>query len=80
VAELVHERSTTQAQFDAMISLAYNIGVPAFSKSTLLRKHLAGDFAGAAAEFPRWNQNDGKVMAGLTRRRAGERAMYEGRA
>lgn len=80
VVQLVRPRATNQAQFDAMVSLAYNIGVGAFAGSTLLRKHVAGDFAGAAAEFKRWNKNDGKVMAGLTRRRAGERAIYEGKA
>lgn len=67
---------TTQHQFDAMVSFAYNVGVAAFSSSTLLKKHKAGDYAGSKAEFARWNKNDGKVMAGLTRRRAAEAALY----
>lgn len=67
---------TTQSQFDAMVSLAYNIGVGAFGGSTVLRKHRAGDYAGAQAAFAMWNKNDGKVMAGLTRRRAAEAALY----
>lgn len=70
---------TTQSQFDAMVSLAYNIGVGAFSKSTVLRKHKAGDYAGAQAAFAMWNKNDGKAMAGLTRRRAAEAALYGSR-
>ena len=46
----------TQSQFDAMVSLAYNIGAGAFLKSTLLKKVNAGDFAGAGEEFLRWNK------------------------
>jgi len=67
---------TTQAQFDAMLSLAYNIGTPAFGSSTLLKLHKAGDYAAARAQFLRWNKQKGKVLAGLTRRRAAEAAMY----
>ena len=68
--------ATTQHQFDAMVSLAYNIGMGNFSASTLLRKHRAGDHAGAAAQFAVWNKANKKVMAGLTRRRAAEAALY----
>ena len=68
--------ATTQHQFDAMVSLAYNIGMGNFSASTLLRKHKAGDKAGAAAQFAVWNKANKKVMAGLTRRRAAEAALY----
>jgi GH24 family phage-related lysozyme (muramidase) len=42
----------------------------------LTKKHIAGDFAGAKAEFGRWNKNAGKVMRGLTRRREAEAALY----
>lgn len=68
--------ATTQHQFDAMVSLAYNIGMGNFSASTLLRKHKAGDNAGAGAQFAVWNKANKKVMAGLTRRRAAEAALY----
>jgi GH24 family phage-related lysozyme (muramidase) len=68
--------ATTQHQFDAMVSLAYNIGMGNFSASTLLRKHKAGDPAGAGAQFAVWNKANKKVMAGLTRRRAAEAALY----
>lgn len=67
-----------QDQFDAMVCLAYNIGVTAFTKSTLLRKFNAGDTPGADAQFPAWNKNDGKVMLGLRRRRAAEQALFRG--
>jgi len=69
---------TAQHQFDAMVSLAYNIGLGAFKSSTLLRLHNAGDFAGAQAQFAVWNKQAGKVLGGLVKRRAAEAAMYGG--
>lgn len=72
--------TTTQGQFDACVSLAYNIGAENFRSSTLRRLHLAGKNAEAAAQFDRWNKQAGVVLRGLTRRRAAERAMYEGKA
>ena len=67
----------SQSQFDAMVSLAYNIGVGAFLKSTLLKKVNAGDFAGAGEEFLRWNKANGKVVLGLTRRREREKQLFQ---
>lgn len=67
---------TTQNQFDAMVSFAYNLGASALGGSTLLRKHKAGDYDGAADEFLRWNKAGGQVLSGLTRRREAERALY----
>ncbi|EQA1641825.1 lysozyme [Enterobacter hormaechei] len=66
----------TQGQFDAMVSFTYNLGARSLSTSTLLRKLNAGDYAGAADEFLRWNKAGGKVMNGLTRRREAERALF----
>ncbi len=63
----------TQQQYDALCSLTFNIGSGAFAASTLLRKLNNYDYAGAAAEFPRWNKQAGKVLDGLTARRAAER-------
>lgn len=71
-------RTPSQAQFDGMVSLAYNIGVGNFTKSTLVRKFNAGDDAGAAEQFLVWNRAAGKVMLGLRRRRAAERALFLG--
>lgn len=68
--------ATTQNQFDAMVSLAYNIGLGNFGKSTLLRKHNEKCYSCAAGQFPAWNRANGKVMNGLTRRRNAERALY----
>ena len=56
----------------AIVSLAYNIGLGNFRKSTLLKKLNAGDKDGAAREFIRWNKANHKVIAGLTRRRESE--------
>lgn len=71
-------RPATQAQLDAMVDLAYNIGVSAFQGSTLARLFNAGDQAGAAEQFPRWNKSGGKVLLGLCRRRAADRARFLG--
>lgn len=80
--------AATQDQFDALVSFAYNVGLDedadtiaeGLGDSTLLKKHKAGDFEGAAAQFALWNKNDGRVMAGLTRRRAAEARLYRGLA
>ncbi|EGK3605236.1 lysozyme [Escherichia coli] len=68
--------SLTQGQFDALVSFTYNLGARSLSTSTLMRKLNAGDYAGAADEFLRWNKAGGKVMNGLTRRREAERALF----
>ena len=70
----------TQAQFDAMCSLTYNVGVAAFTNSTVLRAHNRGDFMAAGRAFALFDKArvNGKlqVMKGLTRRRAEESAIY----
>ncbi|QXR26967.1 lysozyme [Acinetobacter junii] len=68
--------SLSQNQFDALVSLAYNIGSGAFKNSTLLKKLNAKDYAGAADQFLVWNKGGGKVMKGLVRRREAERALF----
>lgn len=78
VASLIKVR-VSDNQFGALVSLAYNIGLDAFAKSTLLRILNAGDFAGVPAQFRRWNKNDGKVMKGLVNRREREIAMWLGK-
>lgn len=67
---------TTQQQFDALVSFAYNLGSGALQGSTLRRMHNAKDYNGAAGQFGRWNHAGGRVLAGLTRRRASEAAVY----
>ena len=71
------EVSINQDQFDALVSFAFNVGAGNLGKSTLLKKLNAGDFAGAAQEFQRWNKGGGKVLPGLTRRRACEALLFQ---
>ena len=66
-----------QDQFDALVSFTFNLGEGNLKSSTLLRKLNAGDYAGAAQEFQRWNKADGKVLPGLTRRRACEALLFQ---
>jgi len=67
-----------QCQFDALVSFAYNCGLGNLKSSTLRRKLNRRDFAGAAREFARWNRAGGRVLAGLTRRRAAEATLFQG--
>lgn len=74
LGDAVH--ATSQAQFDALVSFAYNAGPASLASSTLLRKHKSGDFDAAAREFGRWVYAGGNVMRGLVRRRKAEEALY----
>jgi lysozyme len=60
----------------AMVSLAFNIGAGAFRRSSVARRHKAGDRAGAAAAFLMWTRADGRVLQGLVRRRQAEMELY----
>lgn len=68
----------SQHQFDALVSLVFNIGEGAFAKSTLLRKLNAKDYEGAAQQFLVWNKQKGKTLKGLVRRRAEEMGYFLG--
>jgi len=76
VDKLLAGKPATAAQKAALTSLAYNIGLGELSGSTVLRRHRAGDYAGAADAFAMWNKAAGKIMAGLARRRAAEADLY----
>ena len=65
-----------QNQFDALVSLAYNIGTGAFNKSTLVKKLNAGDISGAADQFDVWINAGGKRMQGLVNRRSKEKLLF----
>ena len=67
----------TQNQYDALVSLCYNIGIGAFGGSTLLQLLNRGLPSGIVAEqFERWNKAGGKVVKGLTNRRKAEKELF----
>lgn len=65
-----------QNRFDALVSFVFNLGAGNFAGSTLLKMVNASDFNNAAGQFIRWNRAGGKVLAGLTRRREAEAALF----
>lgn len=77
----------TQAQFDALVSLVFNLGMGRqdgvkgdIADSTLLHKLNAKDYAGAAAEFKKWDHQAGKELPGLLSRRTAEAAHFMGQS
>ena len=62
----------TQSQFDVLVSFAFNCGLGALRKSTLLKRVNAGKFDAAPAELMKWTRGGGKVLPGLVRRRRAE--------
>lgn len=66
-----------QNQFNALVSLAYNIGIAAFTNSTLLKKvNINHNDKSIELEFLKWNKVNKKEVAGLTRRRLYESKVY----
>ncbi len=66
-----------QNQLDALVSFTYNLGEGNLAKSTLLKLLNQRDYAGAANEFGRFINANGKPLKGLIRRRAAEQALFE---
>lgn len=67
-----------QHEYDAYVSLSYNIGSGAFCNSTLVKKLNASDYVGACQEILKWDKFKGKPLRGLTIRRQGEYAQCVG--
>lgn len=63
-------------QFSAMVCFTYNVGTSNLGRSTLLRLVNERNFTAASNEFVKWNKADGKELAGLTRRRLAEAALF----
>ena len=61
-----------QYEYDAYMSLSYNIGTHAFCHSSLVTKLNNKDYSGACSEILKWNKMKGKVLLGLTKRRQDE--------
>jgi len=77
----INERVTvplTQDQFDALVIFMFNIGWPAFLRSTLFKVLNHGDYENVPDQLMRWNKAGGKVVAGLTNRRKAEVDMWNG--
>ena len=66
----------TDEEESALVDLVFNIGNGNFLHSTLLKLLNSGDYAGAAEQFSRWDKAGGRVLAGLTKRRAAEAALF----
>ncbi len=77
VAKLI-TKTITDNQFAALVSFAFNCGVGNLRKSTLLKRvnQNPNDFVQIKAQFNLWNKANGKVLAGLTRRREAEAKLY----
>lgn len=69
-------RDPTDNQLGAMVSLAYNIGLAGFARSTVLKAFNRGDNESAARAFGLWNKSKGRVNRGLTRRRKAESELF----
>jgi lysozyme len=68
--------TATENEFSAMVSLAFNIGLGNFKKSSVLRNHNLGKRAQAANSFLLWIKGGGRQLPGLIRRRNAERSLY----
>jgi len=64
--------------FDVLVSIAFNIGVPALKGSTLLKRLRAKRFDDVPAQVMRWNKVDAKAVLSLTRRSRRRRAVSRG--
>ena len=68
--------TATENEFSAMVSLAFNIGLGNFKKSSVLKYHNIGKRAQAANSFLLWIKGGGRQLPGLVRRRSAERSLY----
>ena len=66
----------TENQYSALTSFTFNVGAGALQRSTLRMKLNRSEYQGAADEFPKWRIAGGRILAGLVRRRAAERALF----
>lgn len=67
-----------QRQFDTLVSFVFNVGIGAFSKSTLLKRLNASDYASVPSELMKWTRVGGQVNQGLVNRRKAEADFWRG--
>ena len=70
------KKPISENQFSALVSFTFNVGCGALQRSTLRMKLNRGEYLGAADEFPKWRRAGGRILAGLVRRSAAERALF----
>ncbi len=66
----------SQNQYDALMSLFYNIGYAQFASSTCLKRLNNKDYKGAAEALVWWNKAGGKILQGLVNRRDAEKELF----
>lgn len=76
VADALGNTTTSQGQWDALVSFCYNAGPGNLKKSSMLRLHKQGNYKAAADAFMAWVRGGGRVLPGLVRRRKAEKALY----
>ena len=76
VARLCPAAVNHQGQFDALVSLSFNIGLGNTQRSSIRMRYNRGDIEGAADAFLMWTKAAGRVLPGLVKRRQDERAMF----
>ena len=69
-------REVSAAQFSALVSFAYNVGIGAFRSSSVLRAVNGGRFDEVPKRLKLWVKGGGRVLPGLERRRAAEAELF----
>jgi lysozyme len=67
----------TDNEESALVDMVFNVGAENFESSTLLALLNANDYHGASKQFLRWNHANGRVLAGLTKRCAERKALFD---
>lgn len=65
-----------QSQFNALVSLCYNIGVGALKRSTVIKELNQGRYTAASRAFSMWTRAGGRVIRGLVNRREAEAKLF----
>jgi lysozyme len=66
----------SDAQFSALVSFAYNVGLGAFKRSSVLAAVNAQQFDAVPRRLNLWSKAGGRILPGLVKRRAAEAALF----